>query len=104
MNKTEEYCKKATQDEILGLFNTLSKSLVKQFKIKENSSLKELRTNFKNKKQHDSFYNHSELIAIMRQIAQIVSFTVRPWTKPKTMLRCHVEHLDVNKMVVVYEC
>ena len=59
MNKTEEYCKKATQDEILGLFNTLSKSLVKQFKIKENSSLKELRTNFKNKKQHDSFYSKS---------------------------------------------
>ena len=59
MNKTEEYCKKATQDEILGLFNTLSKSLVKQFKIKENSSLKELKTNFKNKKQHDSFYAKS---------------------------------------------
>ena len=59
MNKTEEYCKKATQDEVLGLFNTLSKSLVKQFKIKENSSLKELRTNFKNKKQHDSFYAKS---------------------------------------------
>ena len=59
MNKTEEYCKKATQDEILGLLNTLSKSLVKQFKIKENSSLKELRTNFKNKKQHDSFYAKS---------------------------------------------
>lgn len=55
-------------------------------------------------KQHDSFYNHSELVTIMRQIAQIVSFTVRPWTKPKTMLRCHVEHLDVNKMVIVYEC
>jgi hypothetical protein len=59
LNKTEEYCKKATQEEILGLFNTLSKSLVKQFKIKENSSLKELRTNFKNKKQHDSFYAKS---------------------------------------------
>ena len=59
MNKTEEYCKKATQDEIIWLFNTLSKSLVKQFKIKENSSLKELRTNFKNKKQHDSFYAKS---------------------------------------------
>ena len=37
MNKTEEYCKKATQEEILELFNTLSKRLVKQFKIKENS-------------------------------------------------------------------
>jgi len=59
LNKTEEYCKKATQEEILGLFNTLSKRLVKQFKIKENSSLKELRTNFKNKKQHDSFYAKS---------------------------------------------
>ena len=59
MNKTEEYCKKATQEEIIGLFNALSKSLVKQFKIKENSSLKELRTNFKNKKQHDSCYAKS---------------------------------------------
>ena len=59
MNKIEEYCKKATQEEILELFNTLSKRLVKQFKIKENSSLKELRTNFKNKKQHDSFYAKS---------------------------------------------
>ncbi len=59
MNKTAEYCKKATQEEILELFNTLSKRLVKQFKIKENSSLKELRTNFKNKKQHDSFYAKS---------------------------------------------
>ena len=59
MNKTEEFCKKATQEEILELFNTLSKRLVKQFKIKENSSLKELRTNFKNKKQHDSFYAKS---------------------------------------------
>lgn len=59
MNKTEEYCKKATQEEIIGLLNNLSKSLVKQFKIKENSSLKELRTNFKNKKQHDSFYSKS---------------------------------------------
>jgi len=59
LNKTEEYCKKATQEEILGLFNTLSKRLVKQFKIKENSSLKEFRTNFKNKKQHDSFYAKS---------------------------------------------
>ena len=59
MNKTEEYCKKATQEEILELFNTLSKRLVKQFKIKKNSSLKELRTNFKNKKQHDSFYAKS---------------------------------------------
>jgi hypothetical protein len=59
LNKTEEYCKKATQEEILELFNTLSKRLVKQFKIKENSSLKELRTNFKNKKQYDSFYAKS---------------------------------------------
>lgn len=59
MNKTEEYCKKATQEEILELFNTLSKELVKHFKIKENSSLKQLRTNFKNKKQHDSFYAKS---------------------------------------------
>lgn len=59
MNRTEEFCKKATQVEILELFNTLSKSLVKQFKIKEKSSLDELRTNFRNKKQHDSFYAKS---------------------------------------------
>ena len=59
MNKTEEFCKKATQVEILELFNTLSKALLRQFKIKEKSSLTELRTNFRNKKQHDSFYAKS---------------------------------------------
>ena len=59
MNRTEEFCQKATQVEILELFNTLSKALVKQFKIKEKSSLAELRTNFRNKKQHDSFYAKS---------------------------------------------
>jgi hypothetical protein len=59
LNRTEEFCKKATQVEILELFNTLSKALVKQFKIKEKSSLVELRTNFRNKKQHDSFYAKS---------------------------------------------
>lgn len=59
MNKTEEFCKKATQEEILELFNALSKALVKQFKIKEKSSLSELRTNFRNKKQYDSFYAKS---------------------------------------------
>lgn len=59
MNKIEEFCEKATQAEILELFNTLSKSLVKQFKIKEKSSLAELRTNFRNKKQHDSYYSKS---------------------------------------------
>lgn len=59
MNRTKDFCEKATQEEIIGLFNCLSKALVKQFKIKEKSSLRELNTNFKNKKQHDSFYAKS---------------------------------------------
>lgn len=59
MNRTEEFCKKATQEQILGLFNSLSKALVKQYKIKEKSSLKQLRTQCKNKNQHDSLYAKS---------------------------------------------
>lgn len=59
MNKTELFCQKATQEEIILLFNTLSRALVKQYKIKEKSSLKELRTPFKNKKHHDSYYAKS---------------------------------------------
>ena len=58
-NRTEKYCKEATQEQILELFNSLSKSLVKQFKIKQKSSIKELNTNFANKKQHDSYYAKS---------------------------------------------
>ena len=54
--KTIEFCQKATQDELIDLFNTLSKNLVKQYKIKQKSSNAELTTKFANKKQHDSFY------------------------------------------------
>ena len=54
--KTIEFCQKATQDELIDLFNALSKNLVKQYKIKQKSSNAELTTKFANKKQHDSFY------------------------------------------------
>ena len=57
--KTEQYCQQATHKEILELFNTLSKQLVKQYKIKENSSLKELTTKVANKKQFDTLYAKS---------------------------------------------
>lgn len=56
---TQEYCKKANQEEIIILFNQLSKSLVKQYKIKNKSSLKELNTKCANKKQNDSLFAKS---------------------------------------------
>ena len=56
---TEDFCKKASQEEIIVLFNELSKSLVKQYKIKTKSSFNELNTKFANKKQHDRFYSKS---------------------------------------------
>ena len=56
---TEEYCKKASQEELIVLFNILSKDLVKKFKIKEKSSLAQLNTKVKNKKQMDSLYSKS---------------------------------------------
>jgi hypothetical protein len=56
---TEEYCKKASQEELIFLFNQISKSLVKQYKIKTKSSFTELNTKFANKKQHDRFYAKS---------------------------------------------
>ena len=59
MTRTEEYCKNATQEQLLLFFNQTSKLLVKQFKIKENSSKKELQTKVANKKQYDSLYAKS---------------------------------------------
>ena len=55
-------------------------------------------------KHHDSFYHHPELISVMRQIAQYISFTVRPWVVAKPVLRCELVKLDVREMVIVYEC
>ena len=79
MNRTEDFCKKATQDEILGLFNTISKALVKQYKIKEKSSLAQLRTPFSNKKQHDSFYaksfnDHRMYMAYLEDLKIIIKY------------------------------
>lgn len=56
---TEEYCKKANQEELIVLFNQLSKSLFKQYKIKNKSSLKELNTKCSNKKQNDTLFAKS---------------------------------------------
>jgi hypothetical protein len=56
---TEEYCKEASQEELISYFGILSKDLIKKFKIKEKSSLKELNTKCKNKKQMDSLYAKS---------------------------------------------
>ena len=55
-------------------------------------------------KHHDSFYHHPELISVMRQIAQYISFTVRQWVVAKPVLRCELVKLDVREMVIVYEC
>lgn len=56
---TEKYCREASQEELITLFNILSKDLVKKFKIKEKSSLAQLNTKVKNKKQMDSLYSKS---------------------------------------------
>ena len=55
-------------------------------------------------KHHDSFYHHPELISVMRQIAQYISFTVRPWVIAKPVLRCELVMLEVMVIVIVYEC
>ena len=55
-------------------------------------------------KHHDSFSHHPELISVMRQIAQYISFSVRPWVIAKPVLRCELVKLDVREMVIVYEC
>lgn len=49
------------------------------------------------------FYYHDDLIQVMRQIAQVVSFTVKPWSLGKTMLRCELESISDKEMVVIYE-
>lgn len=54
-------------------------------------------------KHHDSFYYHDDLIQVMRQIAQVISFTVRPWLLDKPLLRCELESINNREMVVVYE-
>lgn len=74
--KTQEYCKQASQEEIIILFNQLSKSLVKQYKIKTKSSLKELNTKCANKKQNDSLfaksYNDNRIYNLILENLQIV--------------------------------
>ena len=49
--KVDEYCQKATQQEILDLFGKLSKSIIAQNKKVLKSSAKELNTKCANKKQ-----------------------------------------------------
>lgn len=56
---TIEFCKKATQDELIVLFNQLNKMLVKQYKIKNKSALKELNTKCSDKKQYDTLFAKS---------------------------------------------
>lgn len=56
---TSEYCQKASQKEIIELFNGLSKRIVKQYNQKEKSALKELTTKVGNKKQYDTLYAKS---------------------------------------------
>lgn len=57
--KVDEYCQKATQQEILDLFSKLSKSIIAQNKKVLKSSAKELNTKCANKKQMDVLYANS---------------------------------------------
>ena len=57
--KTEQFCKNATQDEIIKLFGNLSKSILQQRKKVLKSSEKELNTKCANKKQMDVLYANS---------------------------------------------
>lgn len=57
--RVEEFIKKASREEIFDLFTKVSRLLIIQERIKNKSSKRELETNFKNKKQHDSFYAKS---------------------------------------------
>jgi hypothetical protein len=57
--KIEEYCKAATQSEMIDLFANLSKSLLKQRIKVLKSSEKELTTKVSNKKQMDTLYANS---------------------------------------------
>jgi hypothetical protein len=49
-----EFCKKASQDEILDLFNSTSKIVVSSYKKMKHSEKKEILTSTSNKKQNDS--------------------------------------------------
>lgn len=53
--------------------------------------------------EHDSFYNHPDMVSVLRQIAQYCSFTVRPYNFTQPPIRCQIEALSENQMVVVYE-
>ena len=57
--KIEEFCKTATQTQMIDLFDNLSKSIVKQHRKVLKSSDKELMTKVANKKQMDTLYANS---------------------------------------------
>lgn len=57
--KVDEYCQNATQEEILDLFSSLIKAIIKQKKKVLKSSEKELNTKCANKKQMDVLYANS---------------------------------------------
>lgn len=57
--KIEEVLKKATKEEIIELFNKISKQIILQNKKVLKSSKKELETKVANKKQMDTLYANS---------------------------------------------
>lgn len=57
--KIEEFCKTATQTQMIDLFDNLSKAIVKQHRKVLKSSEKELMTKVANKKQMDTLYANS---------------------------------------------
>jgi hypothetical protein len=57
--KIEEYCKNATQQELIDLFANLSKSILAQRKKVLKSSDRELTTKVSSKKQMDTLYANS---------------------------------------------
>lgn len=57
--KITEFCKTATQTQMIDLFDNLSKSIVKQHRKVLKSSDKELMTKVANKKQMDTLYANS---------------------------------------------
>lgn len=56
LSKTELYCKNATQEQIFDLFNKISRTFIRQKKLKDKSVQRLFNTNIANKKQHDSLY------------------------------------------------
>jgi len=56
LSKTELYCKKATQEEIFDLFVKISRTYIRQKKVRDKSVQRLFNTNIANKKQHDSLY------------------------------------------------